>query len=136
MLIGNMTLITSSYFVLCLWVEEHYLVMWVCIIVLGIALATSLASALAWTSSEVTVTGHTASIFLVPFALAMLTGPTAVGYFFDEYGPMWYLYVLTFYSVIIDVLIVIIIYVLKRFQISVTTTEDINENKDKMNPLL
>lgn len=75
---------TVSSLLLCLFNREK-VVLWVCTCLYGASIATTFPSGISWIEQYTTVTGNTASVFVVGAALGEMMLPTFVGFMLGQF---------------------------------------------------
>ncbi|CAJ1077659.1 sodium-dependent glucose transporter 1 [Xyrichtys novacula] len=99
---------TLSSLLLCLFSKEHA-ALWVCTALYGASMATIFPSGISWLEQYTTVTGHTASAFVVGAALGEMVLPALVGFLmgrFPDHPLLMYLSLIaaTFTSILFPVM--------------------------------
>ncbi|XP_041660747.1 sodium-dependent glucose transporter 1 [Cheilinus undulatus] len=88
---------TVSSLLLCLF-NQKQTALWVCTGLYGASMATTFPSGISWVEQYTTVTGHTASVFVVGAALGEMVLPALVGFLlgqFPEHPLLMYLSLIT-----------------------------------------
>ncbi|XP_029965507.1 sodium-dependent glucose transporter 1 [Salarias fasciatus] len=88
---------TVSSLLLCLF-SRHRVALWLCTGLYGAAMSTTFPSGIAWVEQYTTVTGHTASAFVVGAALGEMVLPALVGFLlgvFPQHPLLMYLSLFT-----------------------------------------
>lgn len=99
---------TVSSLLLCLFSRER-MALWICTGLYGASMATTFPSGISWVEQYTTVTGHTASVFVVGAALGEMVLPALVGFLlgaFPDHPLLMYLSLITatFTSIIFPVM--------------------------------
>ena len=97
-----------NLFVLALVSHIHDAVIWVCIAVHGLALASIFPSAMLWASQNITVTGKTAGAFVVASSLGGMSAIYVAGFLFQNVSYMWMLYLPTLGNIANALLIIVL----------------------------
>ena len=111
----NCVMSTVGMFIMATLLPVHPSMIWVSIILVGIAFSTTYPSTLTWASTEVKVSGKVASVFITPLATGVLVGITLISYVFGKCGPIWLAYMLCLYMILIDIMWVIAFIVTKLY---------------------
>jgi fucose permease len=93
MLITDM--LVTTFAVILLWFSPmHSSIPWVGSAILGYGLATIFASVVLWVDTYMEVTGTATGVFLAGASFGSMTAPLLTGVLFDDFGYMWFVYIL------------------------------------------
>ena len=67
---------------------------WISVVLAGVNMSSTFGSMVLWSSHHIPVTGVTSSVFQVGSSLGSLIGPVVTGHLFDDYSPMFMVYLL------------------------------------------
>lgn len=84
--------ITLTGLLISIWFVNTELI-WACVALCGITMASILPTLFTWTQEHVTpITARLASGFLISGSLGVMVNPVFLGYMMELYSPMWFIY--------------------------------------------
>ena len=77
-----------------MWLSVYIneVLMWISASLAGMAMGTTYASVILWSEKFITVDGQAGGVFLVGSSVGGMSGPALVGYLFQTFSHMWFIY--------------------------------------------
>lgn len=95
MLILDFAFFDVGFLALFLGAQSSEIVCWLATGLTALAMGSIFPTCMTWADEKIFhVTGKVASFVLVSASIGMMTNPILVGYLFETYSPMWFIYVL------------------------------------------
>lgn len=92
MVLKDMAILVASFAVLTFFVESHDLVLWIGSGAVGFGIGSMYGSSLSWADRQMIVTAKAGSTFVTGTWIGVLVVPACIGYLFDNFGPLWFIY--------------------------------------------
>ena len=109
MLLMNMVCLVTSVSVLTPAMHTHYLVVWGCTVLFALGLSSTIASTISFGNDQVGFKAKETSVIFGGIFVGKMTGPAVIGYLFQEVHPMWFIYLLLVFALVMSCLVIAMI---------------------------
>ena len=92
MMVVNVTLLLIGGVTLTLAVNTHDSVVWICTFLVGLGLGSILPTLINWANVILWMKGKETAVLFVGLYIGKMTTPVLIGYLFQHYSAMWFVY--------------------------------------------